>query len=205
MCGVQIRDRIKELRRVKARDLRPNAKNWRRHPVNQQNALRGALAEVGYADALIAWEPPDGGLELIDGHLRAEVTPDMAVPVLILDVNADEAAYLLATLDPLSALAERDEVAAADLVATISTENDAVQALLDHVHGATDLPDIPDDGLPDEEPPEDESTADTQAVIGQFRWTIPRDKYDAWLEEVRQSVGFDEPSIIKELQRRLGL
>ena len=46
---MQIRDRIKELRRVPASELLPNPKNWRTHPVAQQDALRGVLAEVGYA------------------------------------------------------------------------------------------------------------------------------------------------------------
>jgi hypothetical protein len=55
-----IRDRIKELRRVKAKDLIPNSKNWRVHPKAQANALRGLLAEVGYADALLARETPEG-------------------------------------------------------------------------------------------------------------------------------------------------
>ena len=49
---MQIRDRIVELRRVPANELRPNPKNWRTHPKAQQEALRGILAEVGYADAL---------------------------------------------------------------------------------------------------------------------------------------------------------
>ena len=75
---MQIRDRIKELRRVPASELIPNPKNWRTHPVGQQDALRGVLAEVGYADALIARETPEG-LMLVDGHLRAETTPDSKV------------------------------------------------------------------------------------------------------------------------------
>ncbi len=74
---MNVRDRIKELRRVKASRLRPHPKNWRTHPVAQQDALRGVLAEIGYADALLARELPDGSLELVDGHLRAEITPEL--------------------------------------------------------------------------------------------------------------------------------
>jgi hypothetical protein len=40
---LQIKDRIRELRRVPARDLLPNPKNWRRHPKAQADALRGLL------------------------------------------------------------------------------------------------------------------------------------------------------------------
>jgi hypothetical protein len=69
---MQIRDRIKELRRVRAGDLKPQPKNWRVHPESQKNALRGLLAEIGYADVLLTRELLDGSLQIIDGHLRAE-------------------------------------------------------------------------------------------------------------------------------------
>lgn len=128
-----IRDRIKELRRVEARQLIPNAKNWRTHPESQKNALRGLLAEIGFADALLARELPDGRLELIDGHLRAETTPDMRVPVLVLDVNEEEADKLLATLDPLAAMAGKNDEMFSELADTLRTENHAVRDLLDSV------------------------------------------------------------------------
>ena len=91
---------------MKASELFASPRNWRTHPKAQQDALRGVLAEVGYADALLARELPDGGLELIDGHLRAETTPDQEVPVLVLDVDQDEANKLLTVLDPMAAMAE---------------------------------------------------------------------------------------------------
>src|SRR5208337_4729704 len=120
----------RELRRVKARELLPNPKNWRRHPRAQTEALRGLLVEVGYADALLARELPDGRLQLIDGHLRAETTPDLEVPVLILDVNEEEADKILLTLDPLAAMAEADSEAVKALLATVQTDSDAVKELL---------------------------------------------------------------------------
>jgi hypothetical protein len=49
---VQIRNRVRELRMVRARELLPNRKNPRRHPAAQAAALRGLLAEIGYADVL---------------------------------------------------------------------------------------------------------------------------------------------------------
>ena len=105
----QVRDRIKEFRRVKASELQPNPNNWRIHPQQQRDALRTLLSEIGYADTLLARERADGTLELIDGHLRAEMTPQQEVPVLVLDVDEQEAKQLLATLDPLAGLAESDD------------------------------------------------------------------------------------------------
>ncbi|MEQ8838299.1 MAG: hypothetical protein RID07_15950, partial [Lacipirellulaceae bacterium] len=102
-------DRIKELRRVPASSLRANPKNWRTHPTAQQNAMRGVLAEIGYAGALLVRELEEGTLELIDGHLRAETTPEAMVPVLVLDVNSEEAEKILLTHDPLAAMAGTDK------------------------------------------------------------------------------------------------
>jgi ParB-like chromosome segregation protein Spo0J len=145
---MRIRDRIRELRRVRASELRPNPRNWRTHPQAQRDALCGVLAEVGYADALLVRELPDGSLELIDGHLRAETTPDMEVPVLILDLDESEAAKLLALHDPLVAMAEANDEMLAELIAEVETENAAVRALLDRMVQDPETPveDIVDEG-----------------------------------------------------------
>lgn len=130
-----IRDRIVELRRVRAGDLQAHPRNWRLHPEVQRTALRAMLDEVGYASALLARVRDDGMLELVDGHLRAETTPDEEVPVLVLDVSEAEADKLLATIDPLAALATTDDEALAALLARIATDSDDVQKLLDGLVG----------------------------------------------------------------------
>ena len=159
---MQIRDRIKELRRVPASELLPNPKNWRTHPVEQQDALRGVLAEVGYADALIARETPDG-LMLVDGHLRAETTPDSSVPVLVLDIDEAEADLMLATLDPLAAMAGRDEERLSELLATVSSDNATVNALLQTLANGYEPLTIPEPEPPDEGFDVDEAMDDAEA------------------------------------------
>jgi len=128
--SMKLRDRIKSLRRVKASDLLPNPRNWREHSEAQADAMRGILAEVGYVGAVLARETPDG-LQLIDGHLRAEIDPNGKIPVLILDVTAEEADKILATFDPLAAMAEANEEALAGLLAEIETDSAGLQAMLD--------------------------------------------------------------------------
>ena len=59
---MEIRDRVVELRRVRARELVPNPKNWRRHPKAQAEALRGLLGEIGNADALVSVLSPRYGV-----------------------------------------------------------------------------------------------------------------------------------------------
>lgn len=130
---MQIRDRIKELRRVRASDLQPNPKNWRTHPDAQRDALRGILAEVGYADALLVRELPDGALQLVDGHLRAETTPDAMVPVLVLDIDEQEADKLLLSIDPLSAMATVDLKQLDHLLGSCQFENPQMTKMLDQL------------------------------------------------------------------------
>jgi ParB-like chromosome segregation protein Spo0J len=151
---MQIRDRIRELRRVRAGSLRPNPRNWRTHPAAQRDALCGVLAEIGYADALLARELPDGSLELIDGHLRAETTPEVEVPVLVVDLDDREAAMLLAVLDPLASLAETNRDALAELVECVETESEAVRKMLDEMAGAGGAAELPEPSRPEVDIPE---------------------------------------------------
>jgi DNA modification methylase len=139
-----IRDRIKELRRVKASELLADPRNWRLHPLGQKNALKGLLDEVGYADALLARELPDGRLMLVDGHLRAETTPDEIVPVLVLDLNEAEAGKVLATLDPLAGMAEMDCAKLDALLREVDIGNADVQKMLDDLAEDAGLASAPD-------------------------------------------------------------
>lgn len=135
---MQIKNRIKELRYIKASELVPNPKNWRTHPTKQKDALKGVLAEIGYADALLARELEDGSVMLLDGHLRAETTPEQEVPVLILDLTEEEGDKLLATLDPLASMADQDDEKLIALLEGIETDNDAVRDMLDKLAGNED-------------------------------------------------------------------
>ncbi|MCC6738232.1 MAG: hypothetical protein IT452_04240 [Planctomycetia bacterium] len=121
---MNIRDRIRELRRVKASALKPHPENFRVHPKRQRKAMQAVLKEIGYADALLARELPDGTLVMIDGHLRAETTPDQEVPVLVLDVTEEEARKLLLTIDPLAALAGVNDEVLADLIKSVDFDAD---------------------------------------------------------------------------------
>ena len=137
------RDRVKELRRVPASELRKNPRNWRTHPPAQEAALRGILAEIGFADAMIARETEDG-LELIDGHLRRDVMGDQEVPVLVLDVTEEEADQLLLTLDPLAMMAHADQDQLLELLRDNPFESNAVADMLEAlVNGERDvMPDL---------------------------------------------------------------
>lgn len=102
---MEIRDRVTDLRRVRAGDLEPHPENWREHPDHQIETMRDLLEQVGYSDALLAYEPEPGHLVLLDGHMRQALDPDQEVPVLVVDLTEDEAKLVLATHDPVASLA----------------------------------------------------------------------------------------------------
>ena len=113
-----------------ANELRPNPNNWRTHPEKQFNAIRGVLAEVGFAGAELARELEDGTLELIDGHARAEVAGTAEVPVLVLDVNEAEANKILATCDPIGAMADSDAAKLDAVLRDVETANEDLSQMI---------------------------------------------------------------------------
>ena len=122
-----------------ASQLVPNPKNWRIHTEKQRDILRGILSDIGYADALLARELDDGRLQLVDGHLRAETTPNQIVPVLILDIDDAEAGKVLALLDPLASLAETDYDAIGELVRSFETSNATICEFLAELSSQNDV------------------------------------------------------------------
>jgi len=128
---MSLRDRVIDFRRVPAADLAPHPKNWRVHPKHQHSALRGLLDEVGFAGAVLARQGPDGKLMLIDGHLRKDLLPGEEIPVLVTDLTEEEAEKVLATFDPIGALATRDDQALRALLEKISTSDAGLAGLLE--------------------------------------------------------------------------
>lgn len=106
--SARLRDRIVDFRRVAGTDILPHPYNPRGHPATQRERLRALLDEIGIAGALIAYHSNRnaGALTLIDGELRATEAPDVTWPCLVLDVDDAEADLLIATLDPIAAMAE---------------------------------------------------------------------------------------------------
>jgi ubiquinone/menaquinone biosynthesis C-methylase UbiE len=127
---MNVQDRVTEMRLVPADQLIANPANWRRHPQAQQRALAAVLDEVGFAGAVIAREDEDGGLVIIDGHARAEMVGEATVPVLVTDLTEAEADVVLATYDPIGAMAETNSEAFAALSARINTGNEALLDVL---------------------------------------------------------------------------
>ena len=112
-------------------DLVGNPRNWRTHPQAQRDALAGVLDEVGWVQDVIVNKRTG---YLVDGHARVAVAAqrgETSVPVVYVDLSEDEERLILATLDPLSAMAEADDDALADLLAAVTAEDGALASMLE--------------------------------------------------------------------------
>lgn len=110
--------------------LLANPLNWRIHPEEQQRALSGVLDEVGWVTRVIVNQRTG---HLVDGHLRVILAMrknEKSVPVTYVDLSESEEAKVLATLDPLSAMAKTDKEKLDELLREVSTGDDGLQEML---------------------------------------------------------------------------
>lgn len=89
---------------VTASELKGNPKNWRTHSAAQRGAIDGILDTVGWVQRVIVNRQT--GL-IVDGHARVEqaATRGEKVPVVYVELTEGEEALVLATLDPIGAMA----------------------------------------------------------------------------------------------------
>ena len=132
----------------------PNPRNWRSHPAEQQRALAGALGEVGWVAELLVNRTTG---HVVDGHLRIELAlarHETTVPVTYVELSEDEERLVLASLDPLAAMATAEQEQLAALLAGLDPADEALRALLDDLAREYRLDDLRK-GLvdPDDVPP----------------------------------------------------
>jgi DNA modification methylase len=130
--------------------LLANPANWRTHPAAQRDALRGSLDTVGWVAQVLVNRVTG---HVVDGHARVEEAisrGEPTVPVLYVDLEPEEERLVLATLDPIGAMAEASSERLAELLAAVSVDDAGLRALLQDLapasgHGGlTDPDDAPD-------------------------------------------------------------
>lgn len=153
--------------------LLANPLNFRRHPNVQQEAMKGALDELGWIQRVIVNQRSG---HIIDGHLRIELALQnhQRIPVLYVDLSEEEEKLALATFDPLSAMAMADKATLSRLLDETHTENAALQRMLDELADAQGLADDPTEAMEEEdEVPEVQEAVVTQPgdiwILGRHR------------------------------------
>ncbi len=112
-------------------EIVPHPENWRRHPIAQSEAMIGVLDEVGWVQDVVVNKNTN---RLIDGHLRVELAQrygEATVPVVFVDLSEEEERLILATMDPIGAMARQDEVRLQALLQKVQAKDAALKELTD--------------------------------------------------------------------------
>jgi DNA modification methylase len=124
-------NRIVEHGEVPPEELTAHPDNWRVHGAVQTAALASVLGEVGLVQGVIVNKTTG---HLLDGHLRVELAKaegQPTVPVVFVELSEEEERVVLASLDPIAAMATADRTKLSELLAGI--ENPDLAGLLEAV------------------------------------------------------------------------
>lgn len=91
------------------------------------------LEEVGWVQQVIINQRTGN---LVDGHLRCQLAAregNKTIPVLYVDIDEAEEELVLATLDPIAAMAATDKAKLDELFQDINSDNENVQKLIANI------------------------------------------------------------------------
>jgi hypothetical protein len=185
MSSAVIRNRIIGHGQEAPDQLLANPANWRIHPKAQQAALAGVLDEVGWVQSVIVNQRTG---HLVDGHMRVSLALRdgiASVPVAYVDLSPEEEALILATIDPISAMAVTDSDQLAALLADVSPSSADVQMMLDEmsVNSGVTAPDF--SALSDLAPTGDERIVTMKFTITESQREVINRALDAAKESAK--------------------
>jgi hypothetical protein len=98
--------------------LKMNSLNWKIHLDDQRESLNGLMKKIGWVNGVVVnkrssdeWGEEKGVETIVDGHCRVEEAisnSEEEVPVVLVDLSPEEEKIILASFDPISALALED-------------------------------------------------------------------------------------------------
>lgn len=188
-------------------DLKPNPRNPNTHPARQIELLAKNIRYFGWRHPVTVSKR--SGL-IVAGHGRLAAAKHLGLQLVPVDYqdfasDNDETAVLVAD----NRLAE---LASIDLNSLESVVNDLKVDGFDTL--LTGFEDADLEGLlnPETEKLDDEDgteedleKGDVTIALGLYRFKLPQEDYLSWIDSIKQEVGFDKESVIKELKKRLGV
>ena len=113
--------------------LLANPLNFRLHPDNQQQALAGAIDDIGFIRSVTVNQRTG---RVVDGHLRVTLAARSGVeklPVEYVDLDESEEAQALLSLDPIAAMAASDKAKLDELMRAVQSDDERVQAMISEI------------------------------------------------------------------------
>lgn len=188
--------------------LKPYENNARTHSDEQIRQVAASISQFGFVNPILV----DSDEGVIAGHCRLAAAQDLGleqVPVVVLDHLSPEQrrAYVLAD-NQLALNAGWDEAKLAEELAALHLADfdlpvlgfdDAELAALLDPDGIDEL----EDGINATAGSDQLEDADTQVVVGSYRFDLERSSYIQWRDAIRDQVGFEDDDVKAEIRRRL--
>ena len=114
-------------------NLTANPLNFRRHPKEQLNALRGSMKELGWIKTVIVNKRSG---YVLDGHARVEEAIRQglpSIPVTYVDLDENEEKLALALLDPITNMAYHDIEVMKSLIDQIRCEDEQINEIIQSI------------------------------------------------------------------------
>jgi len=118
---------------VDPKTLTPNPANYREHPKQQREAIKGSLSELGWIQEIIVNKTTGN---IIDGHLRVEdaiENGESTVPIVIVELTEEEEKLALLVIDPIAAMAKENKDKVKSIIDNVSTTNEAMGNVIDDI------------------------------------------------------------------------
>ena len=183
--------------------LLANPKNWRIHPKAQQDGLEAVLDRVGWVQSVVVNRRTGF---LVDGHLRVTLAMrrgEAKVPVVYVDLTAEEEDLVLATMDPLAGLAATDRDQLAALLDAAHQEDPTLQALLDSISQHEGLSVPPPPSL--DELVEQHGDHDPETFWPVLKLKLPPEVFERYESTLRGMPGGDDAAKFAALLDRVSL
>lgn len=188
-------------------DLKPNPRNPNTHPARQIELLAKNIRYFGFRHPITVSKL--SGF-IVAGHGRLLAAKELGMQIVPVDYQDfasenDEMAVLVAD-NRLAELASLDLNSLESIINDLKVEGfDTLLTGFDEADLDSLLESVEAVDTDAEDPDEDLEKGDVTIALGLYRFKVSQEDYLAWIDSVKQAVGFDKDNVTKELRNRLGV
>lgn len=190
---------------VKIDELFAHPKNPNTHPQNQIKLLAQNIRYHGWRHAIVVSKLSG---YIVAGHGRLEAAKELGVSIVPVEyqdfATEDNELAVLVGDNRLAELSSLDLNSLQDIVDQFK-ENDFDTILAGYE--PADLESLLEEKKPDFEEDGEKELEQSEVTIqaGNYRFRMSQEDFGAWIDKLKQEVGFDKESVIAEIRRRLAI
>lgn len=190
---------------VKIDELLAHPKNPNTHPQNQIKLLAQNIRYHGWRHAIVVSKLSG---YIVAGHGRLEAAKELGVSIVPVEyqdfASEDNELAVLVGDNRLAELSSLDLNSLQDIVDQFK-ENDFDTILAGYE--PADLETLFEEKKPDFDEDGEKELEQSEVTIqaGNYRFRMSQEDFGAWIDKLKQEVGFDKESVIAEIRRRLAI